>query len=226
MKLLLIEDNHLLAEDILANLKDQSIGVEHVSTLTDAREKIGVYAYDILVVDLGLPDGNGLDVVRLIKEVDANAGVLIVTARDSVDDKVTGLELGADDYITKPFHMAELIARVRSLFRRKKLKGSNVIEVNELKVDISLSTVSINDQIIEMTKKEYDLLLYFLYNREKMLTKENIAEHLWGDHIDQADSFDFIYTHIKNLRKKLQKGGAKDYIKSVYGMGYKFSTSK
>ncbi|MBD0403305.1 response regulator transcription factor [Flammeovirga sp. EKP202] len=225
MKLLLIEDNKELANDVSAALKDQKINIEHVDTLIQAKEKIGVYEYDILVVDLGLPDGNGLEIVKLIKQVDPNTGVLIVTARDSVDDKVLGLELGADDYITKPFHMAELIARVRSLFRRKKFKGSNTIEIGELKVDILSKSVFINDQEIELTKKEYDLLVYFLYNKDKMLTKENIAEHLWGDHIDQADSFDFIYSHIKNLRKKLQKNRGVDRIKSVYGMGYKFTTT-
>ncbi|NME66831.1 response regulator transcription factor [Flammeovirga aprica] len=225
MKLLLIEDNKELANDVSAALIDQKVNIEHVDTLTQAREKIGVYEYDILVVDLGLPDGNGLEIVKLIKQVDPNTGVLIVTARDSVDDKVLGLELGADDYITKPFHMAELIARVRSLFRRKKFKGSNTIEIGELKVDILSKSVFINEESIELTKKEYDLLVYFLYNKDKMLTKENIAEHLWGDHIDQADSFDFIYSHIKNLRKKLQKNGGTDRIKSVYGMGYKFTTT-
>lgn len=225
MKLLLIEDNQELASDVSNALKDQKINIEHVETLVEAKEKIGVYEYDILIVDLGLPDGNGLDIVSLIKQVDPNSGVLIVTARDSVDDKVLGLELGADDYITKPFHMAELIARVRSLFRRKKFKGSNTIEIEELKVDILSKTVSIHDKAIDLTKKEYDLLIYFLYNKDKMLTKENIAEHLWGDHIDQADSFDFIYSHIKNLRKKLQKNEGVDRIKSVYGMGYKFSTT-
>lgn len=225
MKLLLIEDNQELASDVSSALKDQKINIEHVETLVEAKEKIGVYEYDILIVDLGLPDGNGLDIVSLIKQVDPNSGVLIVTARDSVDDKVLGLELGADDYITKPFHMAELIARVRSLFRRKKFKGSNTIEIDELKVDILSKTVFIHSKAIDLTKKEYDLLIYFLYNKDKMLTKENIAEHLWGDHIDQADSFDFIYSHIKNLRKKLQKNEGVDRIKSVYGMGYKFSTT-
>ncbi|MBB6459345.1 response regulator transcription factor [Flammeovirga kamogawensis] len=225
MKLLLIEDNEALSEGVISAFKDQKISIEWVSTLEEARDKIGVYEYDILVVDLGLPDGNGLDIVKLIKQVDPNAGVLIVTARDSIDDKVLGLDLGADDYITKPFHMAELIARVRSLFRRKKFKGSNDIIIKELKVDILSKNVSVNNIPLELTKKEYDLLIYFLYNKDKMLTKENIAEHLWGDHVDQADSFDFIYSHIKNLRKKLQKSGGVDRIKSVYGMGYKFSTS-
>lgn len=225
MKLLLIEDNRDLAEGVTTALKEQKISIEHADTLTLAKEKIGVYEYDILVVDLGLPDGNGLEIVKLIKKINPNSGVLIVTARDSIEDKVLGLELGADDYITKPFHMAELIARVRSLFRRKKFKGSNTIEIGELKVDILSKAVFIHEESIELTKKEYDLLVFFLYNKDKMLTKENIAEHLWGDHIDQADSFDFIYSHIKNLRKKLQKNGGVDRIKSVYGMGYKFSSN-
>ncbi|ANQ47455.1 response regulator transcription factor [Flammeovirga yaeyamensis] len=222
MKLLLIEDNPHLTEDILKGLSDQAMTVETVGLVADAKDKISVYEYDIIVVDLGLPDGNGLEIVKYIKEINPNTGVLIVTARNSIDDKVTGLDLGADDYITKPFHMAELIARVRSLFRRKKLKGSTVLEHGVIKIDITSSTVKINDLVLELTKKEYDLLLYFFYNKNKMLTKESIAEHLWGDHIDQADNFDFIYTHIKNLRKKLQKEGAGEYIKSVYGMGYKF----
>lgn len=149
-------------------------------------------------------------------------GILIVTAKNAVEDKVKGLELGADDFITKPFHKAELNARVRSIIRRKSFKGSSKLEINNIKIDLDSREAFVDENLVELTRKEYDLLLYFMYNKSRVLTKENIAEHLWGDHIDQADNFDFIYNHIKNLRKKLQKLGAGNNIRSVYGMGYKF----
>ncbi len=152
-----------------------------------------------------------------------DTGVLILTAKNAIEDKVKGLELGADDYLTKPFHRAELIARIKSIIRRFKFNGDNTISMNEVKVDILASQAYINDKPVILTKKEYDLLLYFMYNRNRILTRESIAEHLWGDNIDQSDNFDFVYNHIKNLRKKMMNEGSRNYIKAVYGMGYKFS---
>jgi len=222
MKLLLVEDNIRLAKDMLHFLVSEGFVVEHAATLDEGLEKINVYEYDMVIVDIGLPDGSGLELLKQLKSNDNDTGILIVTARNAVEDKVHGLDLGADDYITKPFHKSELNARIRSILRRKKFNGSNVLIKNEIKIDILAAQVYIKDNPIILTKKEYDLLLYFMYNQNKVLTKESIAEHLWGDHIDQADTFGFIYNHIKNLRKKIVNAGARDYIKSMYGMGYKF----
>jgi DNA-binding response OmpR family regulator len=223
MKILIVEDNQNLALDLKQFLVDHGFVVEIAYTLNEAREKVGIYEYDLTVVDIGLPDGSGLDLIREMKKDDYPAGILIVTAKNAIEDKVMGLELGADDYITKPFHKAELNARIRSILRRGKLKGGKVLKFNEIKIDFIAAQAFINDTPLKLTRKEYDLLLYFMYNPDQLLTRENIAEHLWGDHIDQSDSFDFLYNHIKNLRKKMVAAGSKNYIHSMYSMGYKFS---
>jgi len=223
MKFLIIEDNLRLALDLQQFLTDNGFVVEHAATLHEASERINVYQYDLVIVDIGLPDGSGLDLIQEMKSQNLNTAILIVTAKNAIEDKVLGLDLGADDYITKPFHKAELNARIRSILRRNQFNGSNILQINELKVDILASQAYVNSSSLILTKKEYDLLVYFMYNRNRLLTKESIAEHLWGDHIDQADSFDFIYNHIKNLRKKIINAGGRNYIHSMYGMGYKFS---
>jgi len=222
MKLLLVEDNIRLADDMLNFLVENGFVVEHAATLQEGFEKINVYQYDLIIVDIGLPDGNGLELIRKMKSKEMDTAILIVTAKNAIEDKVHGLDLGADDYITKPFHKAELNARIRSILRRNKFNSSNILRMNEVKIDVIAAQAFVKDNPILLTKKEYDLLLYFMYNQNRVLTKESIAEHLWGDHIDQADSFDFLYNHIKNLRKKIINAGSKDYIKSMYGMGYKF----
>jgi DNA-binding response OmpR family regulator len=223
MKLLIVEDNLHLANDMSKFLTDNGFVVEQAANLSTARERVSVYEYDLIILDLGLPDGNGLDLIDKVKQNNVNTGILIVTAKNAIEDKVKGLDLGADDYITKPFHNSELNARIRSIIRRGKFKGNDILSVGELKVDVVAREINVKEQLLTLTRKEYDLLLYFIYNQNRVLTKESIAEHLWGDHIDQADSFDFIYNHIKNLRKKIINAGGKDYIKSMYGMGYKFS---
>lgn len=222
MKLLIVEDNFQLADDLSRFLTENGFIVEISNTLSRAKDKSSVYNYDLIILDLGLPDGSGLEMISHLKQLDKNPGILIVTAKNAVEEKVKGLELGADDYITKPFHKAELNARIKSIIRRKSFKGNNIVEINNIKIDLESYETFVNNKLIELTKKEFDLLLYFMYNKGRILTKENIAEHLWGDHIDQADNFDFIYNHIKNLRKKLQNKGAGNNIRSVYGMGYKF----
>lgn len=226
MKILIVEDNAHLATDIREFLEEQGFRVELAATLRTAEEKVNIYRYDLVVIDLGLPDGSGMTLIQILKDIDANTGILIVTARNTIEDKVKGLELGADDYITKPFHKAELNARIRSILRRGKFDGSNSVSFREISIDTLSNHVTVKDAELELTKKEYELLLYFMYNKNRMLTKESIAEHLWGDYIDQSDSFDFIYNHIKNLRKKIKKAGGNDYIHSMYGMGYKFSAGK
>lgn len=223
MKILIVEDEPDLRQTISDFLKKENYICEVAEDYATADEKVSLYEYDLLILDITLPDGNGLDVLRTLKKKHPKTGVLIVSAKNSLDDKITGLDLGADDYITKPFHLSELNARLKALARRRLFQGNNVIEYHELSIDPSTNVLKINDLTVELTKKEYDLLLYFISNKNRVLTKAAIAEHLWGDYMDLADNFDLVYSHLKNLRKKITENGGTDYIKTVYGMGYKMT---
>ncbi len=203
-------------------LQKEDFICEFAINFFDAEDKLISYNYDIVVLDINLPDGNGLDLLKIIKTNKPDTGVLIVSAKNSLDDKLIGLDLGADDYITKPFHLAELNSRINSLIRRQKFEGNHTITFNEIEIDPNAKTVKVNNSLVDLTKKEFFLLLYFITNKNRVLTKESIAEHLWGDSIDLADNFDFIYTHMRNLRKKLKAKGATDYMQTIYGLGYKF----
>lgn len=222
MKILLVEDDETIADSIMVYLRDDGFICEFASTFTDAEEKIHTYEYDLIIVDIMLPDGTWFELVKQIKQAESKSGIIVISARDGVNDKILGLDLGADDYVTKPFHLAELNARIKSVIRRRNFDGDNEIIFREIKINPDSLQVTVNGKLIELTKKEHDLLMYFIANKGRVLTKESIAEHLWGDNIDEADSFDFIYTHIKNVRKKIVEQGGVDYIKTVYGMGYKF----
>ncbi|MBN1541274.1 response regulator transcription factor [candidate division KSB1 bacterium] len=222
MKLLLVEDNAILAADLQSFLQENRFVTEHAATLAEAREKLNDYEYDLAIIDIGLPDGSGLELVADIRNQRLPIAILILTARDAVEDKVTGLESGADDYLTKPFHLAELNARIRSIIRRSRFDRSNMVEAGKISVDTLASEAWVGDKRLNLTRKEYDLLLYFMVNENRLLTRESIVEHLWGDHIDQADSFDFLYNHIKNLRKKIVQAGGGNPIRAMYAMGYKF----
>ncbi|MES2827676.1 MAG: response regulator transcription factor [Bacteroidota bacterium] len=221
MKILVIEDEDSLRESIVAYLKGEGNICEVAGTYWNAMEKINLYSYDCILLDLTLPGGDGLKILSEIKNLNKTEGVLIISARHSLDDKLNGLEMGADDYLVKPFHLSELKARIMAVVRRKNFSGSNLMSFNEINIDLLAMEVRIKEKLITLTKKEYDLLIYFISNQGKVITKNAIAEHLWGDEIDMSDDFDFIYTHIKNLRKKLVEAGAKDYIRSMYGVGYK-----
>jgi DNA-binding response OmpR family regulator len=223
MKILIVEDEIELIESMATYLKNEQFICEKATNFFDAEDKLISFNYDVVILDITLPDGSGIDLLKLIKERDSKVGVLIVSAKNSLDDKLKGLDLGADDYITKPFHLAELNSRVKSLIRRQKFEGNELITFNEIEINPNSKEVTINNRLIELTKKEYNLLLYFISNKNKVVTKESIAEHLWGDEIEMADSYDFIYTHLGNLRKKIKKYGANDYVKTMYGLGYKFS---
>jgi len=223
MKILIVEDEIELIESMATYLKNEQFICEKATNFFDAEDKLISFNYDVVILDITLPDGSGIDLLKLIKERDSKVGVLIVSAKNSLDDKLKGLDLGADDYITKPFHLAELNSRVKSLIRRQKFDGNELITFNEIEINPNSKEVTINNRLIELTKKEYNLLLYFISNKNKVVTKESIAEHLWGDEIEMADSYDFIYTHLGNLRKKIKKYGANDYVKTMYGLGYKFS---
>jgi DNA-binding response OmpR family regulator len=222
MKILIIEDEKKLADNIAAYLSSEQFTCEIAYDYYEAIEKIHVYEYACIILDITLPYGSGLDILREIKKAKKAEGILIVSAKDSLDDKVLGLNIGADDYLTKPFHLPELLARVSAIIRRKSFDGTDQISLDHLTVDLSERILKSGEETIALTRKEYDLLLYFLTNKNRVVTKEAIVEHLWGDEIDMADSYDFIYSHIKNLRKKLVNAGCPDYIKSVYGMGYRF----
>lgn len=224
MNLLVIEDEIDLLDSIKEYLESQSFSVQTATTFSSAEEKIDLYHYDCIIVDIGLPGGSGLDIINKLKNLGRDVGIIIISAKNSLEDKLTGLDIGADDYLTKPFHLSELNARIRSIIRRRGLQGSNEKKINELTIKFDQRRVLINDHEIVMTRKEYDLLLYFIMNEDRVLSKEDIAEHLWGDDMSIiADSFDFIYNHIKNLRKKMIDNGCRDYIKTIYGIGYKFS---
>jgi DNA-binding response OmpR family regulator len=223
MKILLIENEKDLAKSIVDFIGKEDFIVEAVNDYSTAEEKINLYEYDCTLVDLMLPDGSGLDIVKKLKKFQPKCGIIIITAKNTIDDKLTGLDLGADDYLTKPFHLAELNARIKSILRRRFYDGSSEIIINEIVIDTEKHEVKVNNKIVELTRREYDILLFFISNKEKVLTKESIVEHIWGDDANAFDNFDFVYTHIKNLRKKLIEQGANDYIKSVYGIGYKFT---
>jgi DNA-binding response OmpR family regulator len=223
MKILLIEDEIELSNSISEYLQKENYLCEAVLNFEHAIEKINLYHYDCIIVDINLPDGSGLNLIRELKENKSETGIIIISARNSLEDKITGLEIGADDYLTKPFHLSELNARIKSIIRRRSFGGINEIVFNDLRVLPEQMEVTVNGQLLTLTKKEYDLLVFFLSNRDRILSRESIAEHLWGDEMDMADSFDFIYTHIKNLRKKIMEKGGEDYIKTIYGMGYKFT---
>ncbi len=196
---------------------------EKALTFRQAEEKITSYKYDVVILDITLPDGNGIDLIPVIREGNPDAGVLILSAKDSVHDKVRGLNLGADDYLTKPFFVEELNARINALFRRKAFKGADEVSFDDFRIDLSAKLLFHKDVTISLTRKEYEMLLYFVVNKGRVLSKASITEHLWGDHFDQLDNFDALYVHIKNLRKKLVSASGTDYLKAMYGMGYKLN---
>ena len=224
MKLLLIEDEPMLLDEMEAYLTEQGYRCEKATTFAAGEDKIVLYDYDVIILDISLPGGNGLQLLQLLKKQQKEAGVLIVSAKDSLPDKLTGLNLGADDYMTKPFHLEELNARVNALVRRKSFKGNSQIQVDDLTIDPVAKTVSCNETFIPFTKKEFELLLYFIVNKNRVVSKQSIAEHLWGDHYDIIYNFDTVYVHTMNLRKKIVAHTGIDYIKTVYGMGYKFTS--
>jgi len=222
MKVLLIEDEKELAKSIETYLVGNEFICESVHNINIAIEKISLYDYDCILLDLTLPDGNGFEILDEIKRLKKTDGVIIISAKETLESRIEGLQLGADDYLTKPFHLSELLVRIQALIRRKNFKGNNIVDFNEIQIDIISKTVKVIDKKIDVTKKEIDLLLFLIGNKNKVLSKSAIAEHLSGDMADMLDNHDFVYAHIKNLKKKLNDAGSGDYIKSVYGLGYKW----
>jgi DNA-binding response OmpR family regulator len=225
LKILIVEDDRSLSAAIHDYLRMEGHVCETALNYRQAIMKTADNLYDCVILDIGLPDGNGLDVIRELKTNKPTEGILILSARSTLDDKLTGLNTGADDYLTKPFHFAEMSARINSIYRRNNLLGHNEITFNEIRVNPTDNQAYVNDNLLNLTRKEYDLLLFFVTNRNRIITKESIIEHLWGDEVILTDSFDFVYTHVKNLRKKIIEAGGENYIKSIYGFGYKFADS-
>lgn len=224
MNILIVEDEIQIAESVVEFLKQQKYVVELAQNFAMAKEKIKLYKYDCMIVDIMLPDGSGLDLIRMARNEGVNMGIIVVSAHGETEQRIYGLEIGADDYIAKPFSLAELNARINAVIRRRNFSNSDEFIFNEIKIILSARRVYINNNEIVLTRKEYDMLLYLITNRNRVLSKESIVEHLWGDSMGlSADSFDFIYTHIRNLRAKLEAAGSREYIKTVYAIGYKFS---
>ena len=223
MKILIIEDEKELVAAIKNFLETEGFLVKRLILILKLKIPFHTYNYDIIILDLTLPGGDGLNLIKLIKETNRQAGLLIVSAKNSLDDKIKGLDMGADDYITKPFHLAELNSRIKSLARRRHFDGGNEIIFNEIRINIDSEEVFINETLLDLTRKEYEIFLYFIVNRNKVITRESIAEHVWGDEISYFDNFDFIYSHIKNIRKKIELNNGRNYLHNMYGMGYKFS---
>ena len=223
MKLLIIEDDVSLSEIMSRSLRSEGYVVETAATFFDACDKIAGYSYDCILLDIMLPDGNGLKLLEQIKSLDKGDRVIIISARDSIDDKVAGLDLGADDYLAKPFYMAELSARIKSVLRRGSGAVNKLMSAGNITLDLQSRTVTIGGGSVALLKKEYDILLYFMQRPNHIVDKALLAESVWGDHIDTADNFQFVYAQIKNLRKKLAEAGATVNVKAVYGFGYKFA---
>lgn len=223
MKILLIEDEQSLRESIELYLKTEGYLIETAMDFISASQKLADYRYDCVLVDITLPFGNGLDLIRQAKANQLNDGIIIISAKNSIDDKINGLDLGADDYLSKPFSLAELNSRIKAVIRRNNFKGNKSIQLNEITITPEERIVKINDEPVALTGKEFDLLLFFIMNKNRVVSKNTIAEHLWGDDSDQMDSHDFIYVHLRNLKKKLAEKHCNDYIQNIYGIGYKFN---
>lgn len=225
MKVLVVEDEPEMLESIERALKQENAVVESAANLQEAIDKALIYEYDCILLDVNLPDGSGLELLQELKNNNKSDGVLIISARNSLDDKLEGLNLGADDYLTKPFHFSELIARIRSIVRRKKFDGNALVEIGNIQVDITNQTVSIHSKPVTLNRKEFAILMYLISNKGRLVHKTALAEHVWGDNIDESDNFEFIYSQIKNLRKKMNDLDSGIEIQSIYGVGYKLIES-
>jgi DNA-binding response OmpR family regulator len=223
MKILLIEDEVELSKSIITYLQRESYTCDVAYNFKEGMAKIESFDYACIVLDISLPGGDGLQILRELKKESKEDGVIVISAKNSLDDKIAGLNLGADDYLPKPFHLPELCARIAAIIRRKQFHGHNTLSFNELTIDLLAKTIKVNNKELDLTKKESELLLYLVSNKNRVISKNAIAANLSGDSADLYDNFDFIYAHMKNLKKKLAAAGCADYIKSVYGMGYKFT---
>lgn len=221
MKILIVEDEKQLRKTLVSSLQKEKYVVEAADDFANASQKIAIYDYDCILLDIMLPDGSGMDLLKELKQSGKSGNVIIISAKNSLDDKLAGLELGADDYLTKPFHIAELNARIKAVLRRKILDGKDTLDVANVSLWINERKLQVNGEDVPLNRKEFDVLNYFLFNKDRLVTKTALAEHVWGDNIDQVSNFDFIYYQIKNLRKKLESANADIEIEAVYGVGYR-----
>jgi DNA-binding response OmpR family regulator len=222
MKILIVEDEQELMRSMTTYLKSENFICEEAPDYQTARQKIELFTYDCILLDVSLPDGNGLLLLKELKDDKRTEGVIVISARNSITDRIQGLNLGADDYLVKPFHLSELNARILAVIRRRHFQGQQILVFNELTLDLTAKTVTVHRHSLELTRKEYDLLVYLACNKNRVISKNAIAEHLSGDEAEVFDNYDFIYSHMKNLKRKLQQAGCTEYIRSIYGMGYKF----
>jgi DNA-binding response OmpR family regulator len=222
MKFLVVEDEPNLQKLFYNFLSKENHIVEQSMDLKSAFKKVMNFKYDCIILDLNLPDGSGLKVIPIVREDDPDTGIIIVSAKDSIEDRIQGLELGADDYLIKPFNLSELNARIKAVMRRKTNITTEIVEFGDYTFHIDERRVSVGNEDLDLTKKEYEILLYLFRNKNRVVTKDSLAEHLWGDYMDETDSFDFLYAHLKNLRKKLNKKAVDNYLNTIYGVGYKF----
>jgi DNA-binding response OmpR family regulator len=225
MKILLVEDELQLSKTLLKFLKNEGFLVDTALDFPQALFKIADNVYDCILIDITLPKGNGLELIKQLKADHSKSGIIIISAKNSDDDKILGLDLGADDYLSKPFNFSELNSRIRALLRRRNFDGENILQINELIIKPNEHCVFVNGEEVVLTKKEFDLLLFLVTNKNRVVSKLSIAEHLSIDDEDQLFNHDFIYVHLRNLRKKLSDKGCIDYIQTIYGIGYKFNTS-
>lgn len=223
MKILIIEDEYELLKAIDTFLSSENYIVEKATDYMSAIDKVLIYEYDCILLDITLPGGSGLKILEEMKKAGINGNIIIISAKNSLEDKITGLDLGADDYLTKPFHLAELHARIKAVLRRKQLGGKEILKLGNLSIDFNKHEVYINNLELKLNRKEFDMLSFFTTNMNRLITKEILAEHVWGDNIDSADNLDFIYSQVKNLRKKLKDNDADIAIENVYGVGYKMT---
>lgn len=221
MKILIIEDEFEILKSIESFLLSEGFIVEKATDYNSGIEKVQLYEYDCILLDISLPGGSGLKILEEMKRSEIIGNTIIISAKNSLEDKITGLDLGADDYLTKPFHLAELLARIKAVLRRKQLGGKEILNLGNLSIDFNTHSVSVNNKDLKLNRKEFNILSFFATNMNRLITKEILAEHVWGDNIDSADSFDFVYAQVKNLRKKLKDNKADIILENVYGVGYK-----
>ncbi|MDR0691889.1 MAG: response regulator transcription factor [Prevotellaceae bacterium] len=224
MKILIIEDEYALLKTVEDFLLAEKYVVEKATDYYSAMEKVMIYNYDCILVDISLPGGSGLEILRAMKKENKTGNIIIISAKNSLDDKISGLDMGADDYLTKPFHLPELHARIKAVLRRKQHGGKQILTLGNSSVDFVQRQVHIEDKLLKLNRKEFDMLAFFVTNKNRLITKEILAEHVWGDNINLADNFDFVYSQVKNLRKKLKETKSDITIENVYGIGYKVTT--
>ncbi|WP_295720939.1 response regulator transcription factor [Mucilaginibacter sp.] len=224
MNVLIVEDEKGLALEVDEFLSHEGFTVEHARTKRSAEEKIFINNYDFILLDLGLPDGDGFDLLKMLKGLDKREdAVIILTARGAVDDRVSGLEQGADDYLAKPFSLSELLARMHAITRRKHRLESNDINIKGLKVNIQNRTVMYNEERINLTKKEFEIFNYLVLNKNRVISRTNLTEHVWGDVLEINSDSNFVDVHVKNLRKKLSQYIPIDWFETVRSIGYRIN---